>query len=223
MDDSAPALAQHMSPASVSAIIDDPECIAIARDLDFSMLWCNESAANHYGSSREALQGSTLADVMTAEQAEERMALMRPVARTGMMHAHQQLFWGKRWLTRVWPLDPEAFGCEGYFVLITRLTDSYELNNTDVEFVRSADLGPLSVLTRRELEVFYYLAIGMTVQDVARTLFRSEKTIGRHVENIHTKMGYTNRSMLVREAVERGLVNFTGEEWQKITDPKGTG
>jgi DNA-binding NarL/FixJ family response regulator len=84
---------------------------------------------------------------------------------------------------------------------------------------KTADLGPLDILTPRELEVFYYLAAGMSAGDVARTLFRSEKTIGRHVENIHKKMGYTNRAQLVRDAVENGLVTFTSEEWLKLVDP----
>jgi DNA-binding CsgD family transcriptional regulator len=210
---------EYMSPASIAPIVDDPEICAVARDEHLKLVWCNAAYAANMGSTPERLAGTTLLDTMTPEQAKERMDMMRPVMHAGRMHAHQQIWVGKRWLTRVWPLDPEYFGHPGYFVLITRITDASSVNDRQVDFARSSDLGPLSVLSKRELEVFYYLATGMTAGDVARTLFRSEKTIGRHVENIHKKMGYTNRAQLVRDAVEAGLVTFSSEQWQHVIDP----
>ncbi|MCC5823621.1 MAG: helix-turn-helix transcriptional regulator [Phycisphaerales bacterium] len=209
-----------MSPASIAPLAADPDICAVARDRDMKMLWCNAAYAANMGSTPERLVGTTLYDTMTPEQARERIELMRPVVETGQMHAHQQLWVGKRWLTRVWPLDPNAFGAEGYFVLITRLNDDLPLGGGEVHFARTADLGHLDILTPRELEVFYYLAAGMTAGDVARAMFRSEKTIGRHVENIHRKMGYTNRAQLVRDAVESGLIHFTSDEWITLIDPR---
>lgn len=217
MPDDKPAhLFTAMSPASIAPLADDPEICAVARDVSMRLLWCNDAFATNMGSTPQRLLGTTLYDVMTREQADERQRLMRSVVQDGRMHAHQQFWVGKRWLTRVWPLDPGYFGQEGYFVLITRLSDATPKLESGIHFVRSADLGPLKILSPRELEVFYYLAAGMSAADVARTLFRSEKTVGRHVENIHRKMGYTNRAQLVREAVESGLVSFTSDEWQTL-------
>lgn len=217
MPDHQPAqLFLAMSPASIAPIASDPEICAAARDVRMRLLWCNEAYAANMGSTPDRLIGTTLFDTMTREQARERTDLMRSVVDNGRMHAHQQFWVGKRWLTRVWPLDPEYFDQEGYFILITRLSDATPHLQSDIHFARTADLGPLEILSPRELEVFYYLAAGMSASDVARTLFRSEKTVGRHVENIHRKMGYTNRAQLVREAVESGLVSFTSEEWQKL-------
>lgn len=207
-----------MSPASIAPIVDDPEICAVARDEQLKLVWCNHAYATNMGSTPERLIGTTLHDTMTPEQAKERQDMMRPVLYEGHMHAHQQVWVGKRWLTRVWPLDPDYFGHPGYFVLITRISDA-SIDERQIEFTRHSDLGPLGVLSKRELEVFYYLAIGMTAGDVARTLFRSEKTIGRHVENIHKKMGYTNRAQLVRDAVEAGLVTFSSEQWQEVINP----
>lgn len=211
-----------MSPASIAPIVDDPDVCASARDRDFRLLWCNKAFATNMGSTPERLVGTTLHDVMTNEQAEERIDMMRSVVDTGEMHAHQQFWVGKRWLTRVWPLDPGAFGREGYFVLITRLNDDLPVGPAKIHFAVTADLGPLKVLSPRELEVFYYLATGMSASDVAHALFRSEKTVGRHIENIHRKMGYTNRAQLVRDAVESGLVDFTSDEWKVLIDPRGS-
>ena len=209
-----------MSPASIAAFVDDPEVCAAVRDRDLRLVWCNRAFATNMGSTPEKLIGTRLHDTMTPQQAEERINLMKGVLETGEMHAHQQVWVGKRWLTRVWPLDPEAFGHEGYFILITRLSDAPHAGHGAVHFVKTADLGPLSVLSPRELEVFYYLATGMSAGDVAKTLFRSEKTIGRHIEHIHQKMGYHTRAQLVRDAVARGLVHFTAEEWTSLVDPR---
>ena len=167
--------------------------------------------------------GTTLHDLMPQEQASERADHMRPALSEGRMVAYQQMWNGARWLTRVWPLDPAAFGHDGYFVVMRKLTDPMpEPAGPDdtVEFIRSAHLGDLGILSPRELEVYYYLASGMTVSDIAETLFRSDKTIGRHVENIHKKMGYTNRAELVRDAVQRGLIHFTGRQWLELVDPR---
>jgi DNA-binding CsgD family transcriptional regulator len=222
-DEQSVQLSATMSPASIAPLAADPEICAVARDADLRLLWCNKAYADNMGSTPDRLVGTRLSDLMTKEQAEERVRLMRDVIETGRMHAHQQFWVGKRWLTRVWPLDPASFGRPGYFVLITRLTDAMPLTKGEVHFVKSADLGHLDILSPRELEVFYYLATGMSAADVAKALFRSEKTIGRHIENIHRKMGYTNRAQLVRDAVESGLVSFTSDEWLRLIDPKHTG
>jgi DNA-binding CsgD family transcriptional regulator len=220
IDDAPTQLFTSMSPASIAPFVDDPDVCAAARDRDLRLVWCNRSYASNMGSTPEDLIGTTLFDTMTKQQAEERTRLIRGVLDTGEMHAHQQLWVGKRWLTRVWPLDPDAFGHEGYFILITPLSESGTLARGEVHFAKTGDLGPLKVLSPRELEVYYYLASGMTVSDIAETLFRSDKTIGRHVENIHKKMGYTNRAELVRDAVQRGLIHFTGRQWLELVDPR---
>lgn len=209
-----------MSPAAIAPIVNDPDVCAAARDEGMRMVWCNQAYARNMKSTPDQLIGTTLYDTMTREQADERIRFLRDDVSEGRMHVHQQFWVGKRWLTRAWPLDPEYFGHEGYFILITRLTDSPNLGDTEVDFARTADLGRLAVLSPRELEVFYYLATGMSAADVARTLFRSEKTIGRHIENIHRKMGYTNRAQLVRDAVDSGLVSFTSDQWLALVDPR---
>lgn len=219
-DEHAVHLFTTMSPASIAPLAADPEICAAARDANLRLIWCNTAYANNMGSTPERLLGTVLSDTMPPDLAEERTRLIRDVLQTGQMHAHQQFWVGKRWLTRVWPLDPDHFGQPGYFILITRLTDATPSTIGDVHFVKSADLGHLDVLSPRELEVFYYLATGMSAADVAKALFRSEKTIGRHIENIHRKMGYTNRAQLVRDAVESGLVSFSSDEWLRLIDPK---
>jgi PAS domain S-box-containing protein len=212
-----------MGPSDFAALEGVPNFCALARDADFRLLWCNPEYARLLGTTPERLKGQTLADILPPPLAEERMRQMRPALESHQLVAYQQFWVGQRWLTRVWPLRPEAFGVPGYFVAITRLSEpvpGVDGESDGVRFIRSADLGQLDVLSPRELEVFYYLATGMSAGDVAKTLFRSEKTIGRHVENIHRKMGYTNRAQLVRDAVESGLVTFTSDQWRILVDPR---
>lgn len=215
-------LFQPMSPATVRPLDGVPGFCAVARDAQFRLVWCNDEYARQIDSKPANLQGQTIADIMPKPLAEERMAFMRPALEQGTMIAYQQFWVGQRWLTRVWPLDPEYLGHEGYFVIITKLSEPIRRQSGDavpvVRFLRSAHLGDLGVLSPRELEMFYYLAAGMTVGDIAKAVHRSEKTIGRHVEHIHKKMNYNSRAELVRDAVQRGLIAYTHREWLDLVE-----
>lgn len=203
-----------------------PGCCALARDAQFRLVWCNAEYAKLNSSTPAQMIGQTLYSIMPATLADERMNAMRDALRDGIMVAYQQLWHGQRWLTRVWPLDPDAFGHPGYFVIMTRLNEPIpapEDGTNGIRFIRTAEMGDLGVLSPRELEVFYYLAAGMTVGDIAQAVHRSEKTIGRHVENIHRKMGYENRAELVRDAVQRGLIAFSDRQWLEMVDPRRDG
>lgn len=214
-----------MSPAAFRPLDGVPGCCGIARDEQFRLVWCNDEYARLNGRPVDRMIGQTLTDILPVALAEERMAFMRPALSEGTMVAYQQVWKGVRWLTRVWPLDPAAFGHPGYFVIMSRLNEplSSEPSMGGVRLTRSADLGDLAVLSPRELEVFYYLAAGMTVGDIAVAIHRSEKTIGRHVENIHRKMLYSSRAELVRDAVQRGFVAFSGKDWLDLVDPRRDG
>lgn len=202
-----------------------PGCCAIARDEQFRIIWCNAEYARLNSRPLDRMIGQTLKDILPESLAEERMSFMRQALAQNTMVAYQQVWLGVRWLTRVWPLDPTSFGLPGYFVILTRLNEPLQAGSGSgaIQFTHSADLGDLAVLSPRELEIYYYLAAGMTVGDIAQAVHRSEKTIGRHVENIHRKMLYSSRAELVRDAVQRGLIAFTGKEWLDLVDPRRDG
>lgn len=68
-----------------------------------------------------------------------------------------------------------------------------------------AELGPLSSLTGRELEVLALVGQGMATREVAAALGRSPRTIERHCDSIHKKLGTTNRVQMARFALQAGL------------------
>lgn len=61
-------------------------------------------------------------------------------------------------------------------------------------------------LTDREGEVLALVAAGRTNREVADELFLSEKTIGRHLSNIFTKLGVSTRTEAAAFAFEHRLV-----------------
>jgi HD-GYP domain-containing protein (c-di-GMP phosphodiesterase class II) len=61
-------------------------------------------------------------------------------------------------------------------------------------------------LTDREVEVLRLIARGRSNRDVARRLFISPKTVGRHVENVYAKIGVSSRAAAAVFAMEHGLL-----------------
>jgi DNA-binding CsgD family transcriptional regulator len=61
-------------------------------------------------------------------------------------------------------------------------------------------------LSARELDVLRLAATGFTTREIADRLYISAKTADRHIQNLYTKIGVSNRAAATRWAVERGLV-----------------
>jgi DNA-binding NarL/FixJ family response regulator len=63
-----------------------------------------------------------------------------------------------------------------------------------------------AVLSGREREVLAHLAAGRTNREIASELVISQHTVGRHVENIFTKLGVTSRAAATAYAYEHQLL-----------------
>ena len=61
-------------------------------------------------------------------------------------------------------------------------------------------------LSQRELEVLQLMALGLTNQQIADRLVISVRTVKKHVENIHGKLGVQNRTQAVSRAREQSLL-----------------
>jgi DNA-binding CsgD family transcriptional regulator len=61
---------------------------------------------------------------------------------------------------------------------------------------------PAGGLTAREHEVLRLVATGKTNRAIAADLFLSEKTVARHISNIFTKLGVSNRAAATAYAYE---------------------
>lgn len=81
--------------------------------------------------------------------------------------------------------------------LVTGLGSPGELRNPD---------GGGPSLSAREREVLAHVAAGKTNRDIATELVISQHTVGRHLENIFTKLGVTSRAAAIASAYEHHLL-----------------
>ncbi len=65
---------------------------------------------------------------------------------------------------------------------------------------------PLTVLTKREIQIFSLLADGRKASDIADNMCLSNKTIHAHRANILRKLSLSNNSELVHLAIRHGVV-----------------
>lgn len=61
-------------------------------------------------------------------------------------------------------------------------------------------------LTQREMEVLQLLAFGYTNRDIGRRLYISPDTVKTHLEHIYQKLGASDRTAAVAEAMRRQLI-----------------
>ncbi|MCC5787954.1 MAG: helix-turn-helix transcriptional regulator [Phycisphaerales bacterium] len=79
------------------------------------------------------------------------------------------------------------------------------------------DLGPLGVLTRRELQILALIADGMTSAQIAERLARSVKTVEWHRISIGQKLGLKSRIDLAHI----GLIAGIGGDLERIREAAG--
>ena len=73
--------------------------------------------------------------------------------------------------------------------------------------LHSRSTGPLlDPLSMRELEVLHLIAIGDSNYEIAEQLVVAVSTVKRHVSNIFSKLGVTNRTQAVARAREFGIL-----------------
>jgi DNA-binding NarL/FixJ family response regulator len=60
-------------------------------------------------------------------------------------------------------------------------------------------------LTARQAEVLRLVAAGKSDRQIAAELVLSEKTVGRHLENIFARLGVSSRAAATAIAVRQGL------------------
>jgi DNA-binding CsgD family transcriptional regulator len=61
-------------------------------------------------------------------------------------------------------------------------------------------------LTRRELEILRFVAVGRTNREIARELFLSSRTVDMHVSNVLAKLACRSRTQATTKAYELGLL-----------------
>ncbi len=156
------------------------------------------------GSGTENPTGRLLHEVFPEEFVAERMMIIEQVLQSGEPAVLRHIVQGFQVETVMQAMArPEG---ANMVVVITRHGDSgAEAQGYRVVDSALADLGPLNVLTPREVEVLALIGKGMRISEIARVLYRSPKTVENHRASIGRKLGVTRRMELARLAYQAGL------------------
>lgn len=66
----------------------------------------------------------------------------------------------------------------------------------------------MSLLTKREKEIFDLLVLNYSTKDIARMLLISEKTVRNHVSNVIIKLGVESRTQAIIELIKIGDIKI---------------
>jgi len=214
-------MSRAIRPDDFEVITQIPGIAAVARDEELRLFWCSPSCkwVPGEGGAEVVLMGTVVEDVISDDAANERNVVHRRVMETGRAESHFRLSLGARVLCTVFPLDEGLFGHKGIFaVSVDAPTNTRLIAEGKVPILSTPNLHVLSPLSARELEVLYFVALGMSTMEIAQKICRANKTIEHHVNSIHGKLGTHSRGQLVRFASERGIQSFSEEEWASIVE-----
>ncbi len=164
--------------------------------------------------------GRMLGELFPKDWTEERLALLARVAATRESMILRTLWRGAQVVSWLHPIHgPEPTGGdegsrgdtdEQVLVVSRRVGGEEDLqrlgaSGLEVFESRVLRLGELDALTPRELEVLALVGQGLSLQQIATVLSRSQKTVSRHREAIGRKLEVSDRVELAELAWKAGL------------------
>ena len=188
-------------------------------DLEGVILHANRKAAELFlGVGPDDIVGKRLGELYGDDWADERLRVMRTIHESGRPMIMRHIRRGVRLQSTIRPLSRDGHETPAFSVVtVEGEVDPPEGSDIGVFESSIADLGPLALLTKRELEVLALIGHGMRTQDIAKAMFRAPKTIERHCESLRAKLHASNRVELAAFALAAGLRLSDADA--KRTDP----
>ena len=197
-------------------ITTDPTAGITIVSIDGKILYINKQSVRIFFDTQidpAELAGQSMYDLGFSEDwARERIELFEKIQSTGdpvllrtVWHAKQQFSWMSL-------IPSEEEGEQDRVMVITRRINAGEEANHYLEgshevfHSKVIRLGELQALTPRELEILALIGQGMTIKQIAASLFRSVKTIENHRESIGRKLHKTRGLELAYLAHSAGLI-----------------
>lgn len=190
------------------AVVADPAIGVCIIDLDGKLLFSNQRTADLFvGKSPSDVVGRSIYSLLPHPWAEERMEILHRIMEQGRPVILRHILQGRQLQSNIRPLETPEGEPQRFLVLTHEGTHDGSVEREEYELIESdfADFGPLDVLTRRELEVLALIKHGLRLDDIARTLHRSPKTIQSHRDSIARKLKESNRVKLAEIARTAGL------------------
>ena len=183
-------------------------------DLDGRFSFANEAARQTFISGGEELMGKTWHDVLPAGAAAERLLCTRRVLATGLPLVLVGMVKGVCRCAIFRPLVLSGPPVPRVLVVCHVLVGTHhpnvrtEVHKCEVVMAEFHDFGPLSALSRRELEVLALIGEGLSTDTIAKRLSRCQKTIEWHRRSLGRKLRVRSRIELARIAILSGLVHL---------------
>lgn len=195
--------------AVVGALADDTNCLVLVIGVDGIVYWVNDAVVALSAKPRDALINTPIAELFPKAYVDERMALIRETASTRSPIACEGITRGLFRRTTYRPLKPVE-GLPDRVLVVCRphpQDTTTTTPSTDLPIRRAThdDLGPLAVLTERELELLDLIGRGLSTAQIATHLGRSAKTVEWHRVSLGEKLNANNRVELARIALNAGL------------------
>lgn len=182
-----------------------------AIDVGERLLFVNAVSREWFlGGAGVEIAGKSMRDFHPDEFVDERMEMIGQVVASGKPMSIDHIYHGRRIKSTLWPMADRKPPFDR--VIVVSLShagwSSQEVPTaTQIETyeTRFIDLGPLDVLSKREVEVLALLGHGLSVPKTAKLLHRSVKTIERHKSSISQKLKLSGQAELVMTVSSLGL------------------
>ena len=205
----------------LEALANDPAVGVTVIDLSGAYHFVNQKSMSMClgGKVKDAI-GKSAYDLFPRAFIDEQITLLKQVHQTQQPVMVRYIRNGRQVQSLITPIDIDEspLPC---FLYITH-EGEHDPKHEEFEIIESklADFGPLDVLTRRELEVLSLIKHGMTLDQIAKLLHRSRKTIDNHRTSIAKKLGESSRVRLAQIAEHAGL-ELKDADLQRIGTRKG--
>lgn len=197
-----------------NALVSDPLTGVQVVRADGLLLFMNRPAAELFlgeGASPEDHVGRNARDYGQPGIIEERLAFLQAIAAEGRSRTVRSVYHGKQLLSTAHPFRATIGTTDTFFLVVTHHVEGdvrpmmQRAGEPPLLEARANQLGLLSTLSPRELEVLALIAEGMSLPEISRRLHRSVHTINDHRKAIGRKLGVDDRVRLAELARAAGL------------------
>jgi DNA-binding CsgD family transcriptional regulator len=195
--------------ASWDAISQTPGIGVSITDSEGKLIFVNDTSQLLFSGGPAEYEGKTIADFHPPEFVRERLELITRVLKEAQPIRLNHIYLGNPIESTIWPMRDRLAPYNRVIVVsrkgLPNNLDTSGSNKIETLESKYIDLGPLDVLSKRELEVLVLLGHGMSIPRAASILHRSPKTIERHKTTIGKKLLLRGQSELVYIVTTMGL------------------
>lgn len=182
------------------AVVLDPAC---------RILWNSWSTETGDSTEHGLDIGTAITEHIPGRWSQERTECVRAAIETGDVISLYSIWQGQRMVTRFRAIENDGETtvlCVCESTTRDAMMEALEADERgQIRVSQAISLGPLSVLTARELEVLSLIGEGLRSKDIAAKLSRSVSTVEGHRERIGQKLAVHDRAELLLIARRAGL------------------